>query len=419
MTTALSIFLAAAVALLLFLFISHRRRILKLDVDPASLPAIEDALNIIAGLTGGVIYEGNRVQVIQNGDLLEQMFDDIRQAKHTVHLETYIWSRGELEKRLVDLLCAKAREGCAIRVLIDALGALDAHDKQLKRLRHCGVELCHFKHFKGLNFYHFNNRMHRKLLIVDGDIAYTCGHGIADVWLGSAENKHHWRDTGVRLTGPVVHSIQSVFIQDWCSVSKKIPLGSGCFPVQQATGKVRVHTVKSSTSATDSSVAMFYMLAIASARKEVIIQNPYFIPNGYIPQLLMDKARAGVKVHLMLPGKHNDIRLARLASRHLYQPLLDAGVRIYEFGPTMMHQKIVIVDGVWSHVGTTNFDLRSLVLNAEIGVGILDRATAGHLRDAFNQDLKRSQAIAPDYWKTRNGGEKLLEWMAYRIRGQI
>lgn len=418
-TMALTISLVTAVILLLFLFVSHRRRILKLDVDTTSLPPIQNALTVIAGLTGGVVYEGNRVEIIQNGALLERMMDDIRRASHTVHLETYIWSRGILEKRLVDLLCSKVREGCTVRVLIDALGALHAHDRQLKRLRACGVELFHFKHFKGLNFYHFNNRMHRKLLVVDGSVAYTCGHGIADVWLGNAENKHHWRDTGVRLTGPVVHSIQSVFIQDWCSVSKKVPLGRGCFPKQYAAGTVQVHTVKSSTRATDSSVAMFYMLAIASARKEVLIQNPYFIPNGYIPDLLMDKARAGVRVHLMLPGRHNDVRIARLAGRRLYQKLLDAGVRIYEFGPTMMHQKILVIDGVWSHVGTTNFDLRSLALNAEIGVGILDQDTAAQLRKAFMQDLKRSQVIDPECWKSRTGIEKLLEWMAYQVRAQI
>ena len=407
------------VSLLLFLFISHRRRILKPGVDTGSLPPIEEGLTMIAGLTGGAGYEGNQVQIVQNGALFERMMEDIAAASHTVHLETYIWSRGELETQLVDLLCTKASEGCAVRILIDALGAWHAHHKQLRRLRHCGVELFHFRHFKGLNFYHFNNRMHRKLIVVDGHIAYICGHGISDVWLGNAQNRCYWRDTGVRLTGPVVHSIQSAFIHDWCSVSKKMPLGEGCFPVQKVTGQVQVHAVKSSTSAKDSSVAMFYMLAIASARKEIVIQNPYFIPNGHIPRLLMDKARAGVAVHLMLPGRLNDVRIARLASRRLYQPLLNAGVHIYEFGPTMLHQKVLIIDGVWSHVGTTNFDLRSLALNAEIGVGILDGDTAAQLRDAFAQDVSRSQLINPDQWKRRNGAERVLEWMAYQVRGQI
>lgn len=418
-TTIIIAVLFMAVALLSYSVISHRRNILALDVDPDSLPDIAQGLSQIAGLTGGTVYRGNDAQVFQDGALLREMIKDIALARHTVHFETYIWRRGKLEIKVVDLLCRKAEEGVRVRVIVDALGAIQAHSVQLRRLRRCGVEVAHYRHFKGLDFYHFNNRMHRKLLIVDGKVAYTCGHGIADEWLGKAQDKHHWRDTGVRLKGPVVHSFQSIFTQDWCTASTQVPLGDGCFPEQEKAGEVDAHVVKSSTKSTDSSVALFYMLAIASAKHEIIIQNPYFIPDRHISKLLIDKARAGIEVHLMLPGKQTDNHIVRIAGRRLYRCLLQAGVHIYEFVPTMLHQKVVIVDGIWSHIGTTNFDLRSLALNAELGVGLLDKSIANELRLAFLDDLQRSQTIHLAQWQSRSWALKLLEWLAFQVRGQI
>ncbi len=344
---------------------------------------------------------------------------DISEARQTIHFETYMWCRGRFESALVELLCSKAREGVKVRVLIDALGAIRARDRQLKRLRKGGVELCHFRHFKALNLYHFNNRMHRKILVVDGLTAYTCGHGVADEWLGNAQDSDHWRDTGARMTGPVVHHIQSIFMQDWCTASHGVPVGSGCFPKQRRAGDTSVHVVKSSTKANDSSVALFYKLAMASAKQEIIIQNPYFSPDEDLSRLLMDKASAGVKVHLMLPGRHTDNYFVLLAGRKLYRRLLEAGVHIYEFLPTMMHQKIVVIDGKWSHVGTTNLDMRSLALNAELGVGILDGRIAQQLRHAFKQDLARCQRINLDAWRRRSWPMRVGEWFAFRLRAQI
>lgn len=418
-TTIIIVVLLAALIMLSYTIISHRRRILALNVEPDSLPDIERGLNQLAGLTGAEICSGNHVEICQDGSLLRRMMEDIARARHTVHFETYLWRKGKLEVAFVNLLCRKATEGVRVRVIIDALGAIQARNTQLKRLQSCGVEVAHYRHFKGLDIYHFNNRMHRKLLIVDGQIGYTCGHGVADEWLGKAQNKHHWRDTGARLTGPIVHSFQSVFTQDWCAASMRVPLGDGCFPEQPRTGNVQAHVVKNSTKSTDSSVALFYMLAIASAKSEIIIQNPYFIPDGHIPDVLIERAKAGIDVHLMLPGKHNDSQIVRWAGQRLYQRLLRAGVHIYEFEPTMLHQKVVIIDGIWSHVGTTNFDLRSLALNAEFGVGLLDRGIASELREAFQADLQRSRCIELQQWQRRAWLLKVLEWLAYQAKAQI
>ncbi len=417
--TVIIVVLAAIIVVLCYLMISHRRRILALNINFNSLPDIETGLDEVAGLTGGCVVQGNKVEIFQNGLLLREMMKDISEASETIHFETYIWCRGRFESALVELLCRKASEGIKVRVLIDALGAIRARDRQLKRLKAGGVELCHFRHFKALNFHHFNNRMHRKILVVDGLKAYTCGHGVADEWLGNAQDSEHWRDTGTRLTGPVVHHIQSIFMQDWCSASRSVPVGAGCFPKLVRTGDTPVHVVKSSTKTSDSSVALFYKLAMASAKKEIIIQNPYFSPDADLAQLLMDKAASGVNVHLMLPGRHTDNHFVRLAGRKLYRRLLDAGVRIYEFLPTMMHQKVVVIDGKWSHVGTTNLDMRSLALNAELGVGILDRRVALQLRQAFKKDLERCQRINSDEWRRRSWPLKVGEWCAFRLRAQI
>lgn len=417
-TITITVLVCVIVVLSAFL-VSHRRRILALNIDIDALPDIREGVNQIAGLTGGSVMAGNAAEVLQNGLLLKRMMDDIEAARYTVHFETYLWRKGEFERQLVELFCSKARQGVKVRVLIDALGAIRARDKQLKKLRESGAELVYFRHIKHFKFSHLNNRTHRKILVVDGCVGYTCGHGVSDEWLGDAEDKHHWRDTGVRLTGPIVHSIQSVFTYDWCGATRDVPVGAGCFPEQPRTGNVAVHVVSSSTKSRDSSVALFYMMAIASARHEVIIQNPYFIPHHHIRQLLVDKARAGVKIRLMLPGECTDSKSVRFASQRVYLQLLKAGVDVYEFQPTMMHQKVIVIDGVWTHIGSTNFDLRSLVLNAEIGVGILDKKVAQDVCDAFSEDLKRSRHIRLDEWLQRPLWLKVLEWLMFQIRGQI
>jgi len=317
------------------------------------------------------------------------------------------------------VLCAKAREGVKVRLLIDALGGSSATEARLCELREAGVELNLYCRPAWWNLRRFNHRTHRKILILDGAVGYTFGHGIADQWLGDGEDKDHWRDTAVRLEGPVASALQSVFLENWIEETNCVPAGDGCYPGPEPKGDVAAHVVSSASEEVGSKVALLYTVAIASARKEVIIQNPYFAPDDGVCELFAKMVKRGVAVHLMLPGRKTDSPFVRLAGTYLYQSLLEAGVRVYEFEPTLPHQKIVIVDRIWSHVGSTNFDARSLALNEEVGVGILGKETAEELRAAFVEDLKRSSELQLERWRRRPLLDRGYSWLAYQLHSQL
>jgi cardiolipin synthase A/B len=411
--------LAGAVLASSYFLLKKRRRTpyLKLELD--DLPALQCGAQVLAGVTGGAIYEGNRVQVLQNEALFGVMLSDIDAARHTVHLETFVWTSGELELRFITALSAAAARGVKVRVLIDALGASGADNERLRQLSDSGVELAQYCRPRWWNLRRFNHRTHRKLLIVDGTIGHTFGHGIADQWLGNGEDENHWRDTAVRIEGPAVCALQSVFMENWIEETHCVPAGDGCYPQLESGGEVRVHVVSSASEEEGSKVALLYTVAIASARQEVIIQNPYFAPDDGMCELLAKMVERGVAVHLMVPGKKTDSPFVRMAGCYLYESLLQAGVHVYEFEPTLLHQKIVIVDRIWSHVGSTNFDARSLALNEEVGVGILDATVAAQLRAAFDTDLLRSRELNLERWRKRPLMHRGYSWVAYQLHDQL
>jgi len=390
-----------------------------LELHPDEYPKIEDALPMIAGLTESAVHEGNSATVFQNGAIFPAMLADIAAAKHSVHLETFVWSEGEVERLFVDALTERARTGVSVRVLTDSLGAMNASEQELERLKRSGAKVSSYCKPHWWNIGRFNHRTHRKLLVVDGRIGYAFGHGVADEWLGDAEDQKHFRDTGVRLEGPVVHGLQTVFAQNWVEETHALPVMADCFPVLEPSGDISAHVVSSASGDAVSSVAMLYTVAIATARREVLIQNPYFAPNDGVVELFAMMVRRGVKVHLMVPGKHTDSPFVRRAGCSLYAALLEAGVRLYEFEATLLHQKIVVVDEIWSHVGSTNFDARSLALNEEIGVGILDAGIAAQLKAAFNEDLRRCHEIKLEQWRRRPVFARAYERFAYLLHEQL
>lgn len=402
-----------------YFIVTRSQRVPRLKLEDKVLPEIHEGLPLIAGLTSGAVFDGNEVEVFQNGRMIERIMEEIRGAKISVHFTTFVWNKGKLERDFVELLREKVRQGVKVRVLVDYVGAKRAGERELETLRKGGVELAEYHPLSFFSIRRFNNRMHRKILVVDGVVGYTFGHGIADTWLGDAEHKDHWRDTGIRLRGPVVAALQNTFANDWISSSGNVPLELDCFPPAEKNGTVTAHVVNSQAGDAHSSVALLYMLAIASARKEIIIQNPYFTPDPVIPDLLAKMAGRGIDIHLMVPGEFTDSPFVRRAGQRLYRQLLEAGVRLYEFKPTLMHQKIVIVDRIWSHIGSTNFDARSLALNAEIGVGLLDEKVATTFLEAFQNDLQRSRELTLDEWMQRSWFQRLLDWSAYQLHGQI
>jgi cardiolipin synthase len=263
------------------------------------------------------------------------------------------------------------------------------------------------------------HRTHRKLLVVDGRIGYTMGHGIADEWLGHGNDPQHFRDTGVRFEGPVVHGLQSVFAQNWVEETHCLPAVAECFQELEPAGDIAAHVVSSASADAVSSVAMLYTVAIAMARREVLIQNPYFAPNDGVVELFAMMVRRGVKVHLMLPGEHTDSKFVRRAGCNLYAALLEAGVHLYEFEPTLLHQKIVVIDEIWSHVGSTNFDARARALNEEVGVGILDAGIAAELKAAFKRDLRHCRQLKLEEWRRRPVLDRAYERFAYLLHEQL
>jgi cardiolipin synthase len=411
--------LAGAAFAAAYCILAQRRHVPHLKFETQSLPNIVHGLAVIAGLTRASVQVGNEATVLQDSDFFRALEVDIRAARNTVHIETFVWTQGKLERNFADLLCAKAREGVKVRVVIDAVGGIRASRRQLRRMREAGVDLQIFCRLHWWNLRRLNHRTHRKLFIIDGRIAYTGGHGIADQWLGHGEDRDHWRDTAIRLQGPVVHSLQSVFMENFIWEAQCVPPGKESFPSLQPQGAVDCHVVSDSCGLSISSVSMLYSVAIACACREVLIQNPYFAPDDAIVDLFEAVTRRGVAVHLMVPGGNTDSPFVRRAGCHLYESLLRVGVRIHEFQPTLIHQKIVIVDGVWSHIGSTNFDSRSLKLNEEVGVGMLDGNVAGELRRAFDADLQRCKELTLEQWRKRPAMSRAIDWLIYQIHDQL
>ena len=411
--------LGASLATMAYFLLSRRRRTPRLELQKGDLPPIEHALPVLAGLTKAAVHCSNGARILQNGALFPAMEEDVRAARHTVHLESFVWHTGELERRWVELLSAKAAEGVKVRVLLDYMGAHLADKDRMQRMRDSGVQLLHYCKPQWWNLRRMNHRSHRKLLIVDGEVGYTFGHGFGDKWLGEAQDKDHWRDTGVRLEGAAVHALQAVFMENWIEESHCVPSGEGCFPKLKECGKIDAHVVSSACGDAMSAVALLYTVAIACARREVIIQNPYFAPDDGMVELLAAVVERGVAVHLMVPGEKTDSPFVRRAGRCLYEGLLRAGVRMYEFEPTLLHQKIVVVDGIWSHIGSTNFDARSLAINEEVGIGLLDKDVAHQLRLAFQNDLRRCRELTLETWTRRPMRARALDWVAYRLSDQL
>jgi cardiolipin synthase len=406
------------IVLVLLLWSTLRER--ESHVRVPDLADFEQALPSIAGLTGSPILAGNSVRVLQNGDgFFPALFDDIDKARESIHLETYVWWKGEICDRLATALADKARQGVEVRLTLDATGSTQGDKELFEKIAKAGGKISYYHPFLLQDLGLFNNRTHRKLAIFDGKAAYVFGHGIAQEWTGNAQDEEHWRDTGVRLEGPIVNAVQSVFAENWVEQTSEVLVGEKYFPALPAAGNVRAHMTASSPHGGVSQLEMLYKLAIATSQQELIIQNPYFIPDGELVGLLARAVQRGVDVRVMVPGPVTDSSVVRHAGHRHYQELLEKGVHICEFQTTLSHQKIMIVDRIWSHVGSTNFDDRSLDINDEASVGLIDEGVAGELREAFESDLKVCKGLDAESWKERSLWHKLIDRGSYMLNEQL
>ncbi|MBT8096111.1 MAG: hypothetical protein HKN35_14775 [Woeseia sp.] len=400
-------------------WLARRRRTPTWNIDPTALPEAAEILPTLAALTNSQTFNDSSVEVIHNGAIFDRIIEDFEQASDSIHLETYVWEAGELEKRMVDTFERAVRRGVNVRLIIDDVGSNKRSSNIFKDLRKAGVNLQIFSPLTPTRLHRFNERTHRKLVIVDGKVAYAMGHGISDHWLGDAENEDSYRDTGVRILGPAVNGLQAVFAREWAALAHELVYGDKIFPSHDAAGDSEICVISSSVGDRYSYVELAFSLAIATATDEILIQNPYFAPDPDIIELLCSAAERGVKVVLMLPGSSTDSYLLRLAARHLYPQLLQSGVSILEYRPTLSHQKVMIVDGILSRVGSTNFDCRSLELNSEAGLIIRDESVAAELKSQFDRDAEHCSPICEGDLKKVSLPARIAMAGVYLLHGQL
>ena len=367
-------------------------------------------LRSMGQLVGPEIVGGNRVTSLVNGDqIFPAMLEAIRSAKKTINLESYIYWSGEVGRHFTDALTERARSGVRVHVLLDWIGSRKIDSELLKRMRAAGVDVQKYNPLVWYNLARLNHRDHRKLLIVDGTVGFIGGAGVADIWLGHADSPAHWRDTHFRLAGPAVGQMQAAFMDNWMKTTANVLDGSDYFPELPPTGDHFAQVVKSSPREGTESVRLMYLISIAAARKSIRLSMPYFVPGTLTTQQLLDARKRGVTVEIIVPGARTDTPIVRHASRSKWGPLLAAGVKIYEYQPTMYHCKMMIVDDVWVSVGSANFDSRSFRLNDESNLNVLSRDFAAEQVRLFEQDKQQAREVSYRNWQRRSLGKRLLE----------
>ena len=357
----------------------------------------------VAAVTGSPLTRGGSFQVLTNGvEFLPAMLAAIEGARARIVFETYIFSDGEYGKQFAASLAAASRRGVRVYLLLDAIGAKDLGDENEALMKSAGVQIAWFNpvwHWQELN-----GRTHRKVLVVDGIVGFTGGASIADHWAGNADSKDHWRDTHFRIEGPPVRFLEACFYENWIesagvvmpTIEEVSELAGDVAPG----GPVSV-PVWSSPVGGHGGVKKLYLLSIAAAAKTLDIQTPYFVMDGSTKWSLQQAAARGVRIRLLTDGELTDARAVKHAGRAGYDELLEAGIEIYEYQPTMMHTKALVVDGVWSIIGSSNLDNRSLELNDENNVGVADAAFAARLLADFEADLAKASKIDPAAWRDR------------------
>ena len=374
----------------------------------------------LSALLGPPIVEGNRIETLLNGDqIFPAMLQAIGSARRTITFETYIYWSGDIGKRFVQALSERAQAGVKVHVLLDWVGSMKMESALLDQMKRAGIQIERFHEPHWSHWNKLNNRTHRKLLIVDGQVGFTGGVGIADHWLGDARNPQEWRDTHFRVRGPVVGQMQSVFLDNWMRATGRVLHGEDYFPRLEPAGAQPAQMFSSSPSGGAESMQLMYMLAITAARRSIDLVNSYFVPDDLTIKTLIDAARRGVKVRVLTPSGHIDSETVRRASRGSWGPMIEAGVQIAEYQPTMLHVKGLIVDDMFSSVGSTNFDSRSFRLNDEANLNVLDAGFGRRQREVFEADWAQARRITLQEWQNRPLQERLLERLAMLLRSQL
>jgi cardiolipin synthase len=377
-------------------------------------------LQTMHALTGAPMSSGNDVTILRNGvQIFPAMLAAIKGAKKTINLEFYIYWDGEIGRLFAEALAEKARAGVQIKVVLDAVGSNAMSSELVDFLRRNGIDVEWYHPIRWYTLSTANHRTHRKLLIVDGRIGFSGGVGIADNWLGDADGKDRWRETVVRVEGPVVTQMQFAFMDNWVKSRGELLTGLDYFPPVEERGTHLTQVLKSSPSEGSSTVKLLYIISIVSAAKSIYIANAYFVPDKDTMRALEGAVRRGVDVRVIVPGHLIDVAIVRQAARYYYDRLLKRGIRIFEYQPTMMHAKTMVVDGMWTTVGSSNFDERSFRLNDEVNVNIYDEGIARQMEAMFFDDLEHSEEVVRWRWRERSWMDRAKERVGRWVKRQL
>ncbi len=393
--------------------------------DPAFLPTL-------SAHTDARFVAGNRIDVLLNGDeTFPAMLRAIAGARRTITFEEYFYEKGQIADDVANAIAERCAHGVKAHILLDGFGASGIRHELVANMRRSGCEVEWFGGLKPIQFLlpwkllSYNNRNHRRIVVIDGTTGFTGGYGVSEAWTGDGRQRDHWRDTNVQMAGPVVRQLQAAFVRDWRETTGAILGGGDYFPEIDAPGDVTAQIVASAPSGGSSESYMLFLLAIATARRSIEITNPYFAIDDEMKQALIDAKRRGVDVTVIIPGQLEsevfriDQNLVHYAGRGEVGPLLQAGIRIFQYRPALLHAKTMVVDGTWAIIGSTNFDRRSFQLNKELNVTVLDARVAARLEAIFRDDLGRSEELTYAKWRGRGPVERLLEWFAVPAKSQL
>ncbi|MFD7456417.1 MULTISPECIES: phospholipase D-like domain-containing protein [unclassified Streptomyces] len=385
--------------------------------EPTSDDAVRRLRRRLERLIGIAATEGNAITVLRNGDeIFPAMLSRIRAARNTVDMMTFVYWRGDIAREFAGALAERARAGVRVRLLLDGFGSRLIDDGLLREMDRAGVHIAWFRKPLWLSPVKQNHRCHRKALVVDERFAFTGGVGIAEEWCGDARGPHEWRDTHVEVRGPAVDGIAAAFAQNWAECHDELFDERDRFTDHAPAGEAVVQVVRGSASLGWQDMQTLMRVVIESAERRLRLATAYFCPDDFFVGLLCAAARRGVRVEILLPGPRTDKRVCRLAGQHHYEKLLACGVRIFQYQPTMMHAKIVTVDGVTALVGSTNFNRRSLNHDEEVMLAVLDPETTATLDAHFDEDLAACEPIRPGRWRHRSLARRVAEAAVTPIR---
>jgi cardiolipin synthase len=381
--------------------------------EPSFFPTLE-------AYAGAPIVGGNAVELLLNGEqIFPAVVEAIRGARRTITYAQYYYEDGPVARDIAEALAERCRAGVGVNILLDAFGSTGMPQVYFERMRDAGCHVVWFRPLTQTVFRRYHHRNHRRILVVDGRIGFTGGAGVSRKWMGNGRIEHHWRDTDVRVEGPVVEYMQAAFAENWLEATGMVLGGEAYFPRPiEARGQMHAQVARSSPAGGSTAMYTTLMLALSSARRSVLVTNPYFVLDEMMQDAVLRTVRRGVRVAVLVPAviDHN---IVRLASRAQFGDLLEAGVEIYEYTPALLHAKTMVIDGVWATIGSTNLDNISFSVNDELNLIVYDRGIAGRLEAVFHDDVKVSRRVSYEDWKNRGLRARLLELLALPIRNLL